>query len=696
MDDGNLSLAHIRNIGLIAHIDAGKTTTTERILFYSGRIHRMGEVDEGTTTTDWMEQERERGITITAASITTSWKDTITGEEAQINIIDTPGHIDFTAEVQRSLRVLDGCVVIFDAVCGVEPQSETVWRQADQFGTPRICFVNKMDRMGADFWHTIRMIEEDLRANPIPLQIPIGVEDQFRGVVDLFEMKALVFSGEPGEPPLIQPIPPQLLEDANRARLQMLEKIIETDPDLTEKFIEGGEITNAELYTALRRAVIANTLSPVLCGSSLRNIGVQPVLDAIVRYLPNPLEMPLVQGVDPQTNEPKFCQPDPNAPFCGLVFKVVTDQFVGRLVYVRVYSGTMRAGSSVYNATRQKDERVSRLLQMMADKRNEITECHAGDIAAVVGLRNSFTGDTLCERGNRILLEQIEFPAPVVRIAVEPKYLVGQDKLNDALQKLKEEDPTFNVAFDEDIGQTIISGMGELHLEIIIDRLKREFNVECNVGAPQVAYHETITQKARAEGRYIHQTGGRGQYGVVVLEVEPGERGSGLTFINQASPLAIPPVYIPSIQLGVQQAMESGVLASYPAVDIKVTVVDGKYHEVDSSKLAYEIAAGIAFREACKRANPILLEPIMKAETRVLEDYVGSIVKDFNSRRGSVEGIQQYANGMYGITAFVPLSEMFGYVTSLRSLTSGRGTFTMQFDHYAAVPQSISERILGI
>ncbi len=683
-----------RNIGIIAHIDAGKTTTTERILFYSGRIHRMGETHEGTAVTDWMVQERERGITITAAAITTSWKDRITGEECQINVIDTPGHIDFTAEVQRSLRVLDGGVVVFDGVAGVEPQSETVWRQADRYQVPRICFINKMDRVGANFERTCQMIIDRLGATPLPLQLPVGREEGFRGVIDLFMMKALIFSDALGAAPEVQDIPADMVEAAEQAREQMIERIAETDDELTVKFLDGEELTQEELFAALRRAVIHNEIVPVLCGSSLRNKGVQPLLDAVVRYLPSPVDIPAVQGIDPRTGEAIERKPDANEPFSALVFKIVTDPFIGRLAYVRVYSGQLSAGSMAYNVNRDRRERVGRLLQMYADKREEIKLCDAGDICAIVGLKQSFTGETLCDADKPILLETSEFPEPGIKVAVEPKSKADQDKLTEALLKLAEEDPTFRVAYDDQTGQTVISGMGELHLDIIVDRLKREFRVQCNVGRPQVAYRETITRPVRIEGRFVRQSGGRGQYGHVWLEMEPNEPGGGFVFEDRIVGGVVPREYIPAVQKGVAEAMDSGVLAGYPVVDVKVALVDGSYHEVDSSEMAFKIAGSMAFKDGVQKAAPILLEPIMKVETVVPEEYVGDVVGDISSRRGEIHGMEPRSGGIQAVRASVPLSEMFGYATDLRSATSGRGTFTMEFDRYAPVSQSIAERVI--
>ena len=687
-------IERMRNIGIIAHIDAGKTTTTERILFYSGRIHRMGEVHEGTAVTDWMVQERERGITITAAAITTTWKDRVTGEECQINIIDTPGHIDFTAEVQRSLRVLDGGVVVFDAVAGVEPQSETVWRQADRYGVPRICFVNKMDRIGASFERTLEMIVDRLGANPLPIQLPLGREDHFRGVIDLFQMKALVFSDELGANPSVEEIPADLRAAAESARAQLVERIAETNDELTMRFLEGEEITTEELYTALRQAVVTNTIVPVLCGTSLRNKGVQPLLDAVVRYLPSPKDIPPVEGTDPDTGEVLVRHPDPSEPFSALVFKIMTDPFIGRLAYVRVYSGTLQSGMMVYNVNRQRRERIGRLVQMYADKREEVTQCDAGDIAAVVGLKQTFTGETLADQDKSVLLETIEFPDPVIKVAVEPKSKGDQEKLIDSLQKLAEEDPTFQVNYDDQTGQTIIAGMGELHLEIIVDRLKREFRVQCNVGRPQVAYRETITRPVHIEGRFVRQSGGRGQYGHVWLDMTPNEAGQGFVFENKIVGGVIPKEYINPVEKGIVEAMQNGVLAGYPMVDIKVALVDGSYHEVDSSEMAFKIAGSMAFKDGAQRAGPVLLEPIMRVEAVVPDEYVGDTVGDFSSRRGNIEGMEPRAGGVQAVRGLVPLSEMFGYATDLRSMTSGRGTFTMQFEKYMPVNQAISDKIL--
>ena len=683
-----------RNIGIIAHIDAGKTTTTERILFYSGRIHRMGEVHEGTAVTDWMVQERERGITITSAAITTTWTDRVTGEDCQINIIDTPGHIDFTAEVQRSLRVLDGGVVVFDAVAGVEPQSETVWRQADRYKVPRICFVNKMDRIGASFERTCQMIIDRLGVTPVPIQLPLGREDTFKGVIDLFIMKALVFGDDLGAKPTIEEIPAEFMASAVAARATMVERIAESDEELTMKFLESEEITVEELYAALRSAVVHSKIVPVLCGTALRNKGVQLLLDAIVRYLPSPLDVPPMQGIHPGSGDVILRHADDKEPFSALVFKIMTDPFIGRLAYVRVYSGRLEAGTMVYNANNRRRERIGRLLQMHADKREEIKECSAGDIAAVVGLKQTFTGETLCDPSNEILLETIEFPEPVVTVAIEPKSKADQDKMTEALIKLAEEDPTFRVRYDDQTGQTVIAGMGELHLDIIVDRMKREFRVQCNVGAPQVAYRETITKRVKIEGRFIRQSGGRGQFGHVWLELEPNPPGTGFIFEDKIVGGSVPREFIPAVQKGVVEAMESGVLAGYPVVDIKVALIDGSYHDVDSSEMAFKIAGSMAFKDGCHNAGPALLEPMMRVEAVVPDEYVGDVLGDLSSRRGTVEGMESRSGNVQAVKGVVPLSEMFGYATSLRSMTSGRGTFSMEFNSYSQVSASIAEKIL--
>ena len=682
-------LERIRNIGIIAHIDAGKTTTTERILFYTRKIHRMGEVDEGTTVTDWMEQERERGITITAASITCYWRD------HQINIIDTPGHIDFTAEVQRSLRVLDGGVVIFDAVAGVEPQSETVWRQANRYNVPRICFVNKMDRIGADFWRTIEMIEERLAANPVAIQIPIGAESSFRGVVDLLRMKAIVYADDLGTRMETVEIPPDLEDVAAKYHEILVEKIAETDETLTVKYLEGEEISEEELRSALRQATLKGELVPVLCGAALRNKGIQPLLDAVVDYLPSPVDIPPIVGVNPITGEEESRLSDEEEPLAALVFKIQTDPYMGRLAYFRVYSGRIKAGMAVLNSTKGRKERIGRLLRMHANRREEIGEVLAGDIGATLGLKDTFTGETLCDLQHPIVLEPIGFPEPVISVAIEPRTDADQDKMNEALRRLAEEDPTFRVKFDEETGQTIISGMGELHLEVLVDRMLREFKVGANVGRPQVAYRETITRPVRAEGRFIRQTGGRGQYGHVQLEIEPLGPGGGFKFEDRTAGGVIPKEFVPAVEQGVREAMESGVLAGYPLVDLKVALVGGSYHEVDSSDMAFKIAASMALKDGVERAGPILLEPIMKIEVVVPEEFTGDVIGDLASRRAQIEGTEPRSGGMQVIWGQVPLAEMFGYATDLRSITQGRGTFTMEFDHYAEVPPEVMRQILG-
>ncbi|NPA06141.1 MAG: elongation factor G [Chloroflexi bacterium] len=678
-----------RNIGIIAHIDAGKTTTTERILFYTGRTHRLGEVHEGTTVTDYMEQERERGITIVAASVSAEWKG------YQINIIDTPGHIDFTAEVQRSLRVLDGGVVVFDAVHGVEPQSETVWRQADRYGVPRICFINKMDRVGASYERSIQSIREKLGANPVAVQLPIGSEADFRGVVDLMTMKAIIWVDDLGKEPRVVEIPDELREEAEAAREQMIEQIVETDEALMEKYFNDEEITVDELKAALRRATIAGQLQPVFCGSALRNKGIQPLLDGIVDYLPSPVDIPPVRGINPETGEEEVREARDDAPLAALVFKIVTDPYAGRLAYFRVYSGTLTQGKMVYNATKGRKERIGRLIRMYADRREDIDEVYAGDIAAVVGLKHTFTGDTLCDPKHPIVLESISFPEPVISVAIEPKSTADQDKLAKALQKLAEEDPTFRVRVDESTGQTIISGMGELHLEILVDRMKREFGVQARVGKPRVSYRETITRPVpKVEGKFIKQTGGRGQYGHVVISVEPLEPGSGIVFEDKITGGVIPREFIPAVEKGIREAADAGVLAGYPVTDVKVTLYDGSYHEVDSSEMAFKMAGSMAFKEAVKQGKPVLLEPIMKVEVTVPEEYLGDVLGQLSARRADIQGIEPRPGNVRAIRAMVPLSEMFGYATALRSATQGRGMFTMEFDHYEPVPETLAEAII--
>jgi elongation factor G len=683
------SLDRIRNIGIIAHIDAGKTTTTERVLYYTGRTHRMGNVDEGTTVTDWMAQERERGITIQSAAITCYWRD------YQINIIDTPGHIDFTAEVQRSLRVLDGGVVIFDAVAGVEPQSETVWRQADRYQVPRICYVNKMDRIGADFNRTIEMIRERLKANPLPIQLPIGFESDFRGVIDLLKMEAVIWLEEDlGAVPQVGEIPEELVELAQVAHEELVERLAETDDELTIKYLEGEEITTDELHRALRQATLAGEVTPVLCGSSLRNKGVQPLLNAIVDFLPSPIDVPPIVGVNPYTEREEERRASDEEPLAALVFKIQTDPYVGRLAYFRVYSGWLKVGSSVTNATKERKERVGRLLRMHADHREELEEVHAGDIGATLGLKSTFTGDTLCASDGPIILESITFPEPVIFVAIEPRTTADQDKLSKALQRLSEEDPTFQVRVDENTGQLLIAGMGELHLEVLVDRMLREFNVSANVGRPRVAYRETITKSVLGEGRFVRQTGGRGQYGHVVLEVEPLAPGEGFAFADETRGGVIPSEFISWVEQGAQESMESGVLAGYPLVDLKATLVDGSYHEVDSSDLAFKVAGSMALRDAARRAGPVLLEPVMKVDIIVPEEFTGEVVGDLHARRAQIESLDLRPTGVQAVTAHVPLAEMFGYATDLRSATQGRGTFTMEFAHYAQVERQIADRIL--
>jgi len=673
----------------MAHIDAGKTTTTERILFYTGRTHRIGEVHEGTATMDWMEQEQERGITITSAATTASWRD------IRINIIDTPGHVDFTAEVERSLRVLDGACAVFDAVHGVEPQSETVWRQADKYGVPRICFVNKMDKMGADFEHAIDTIRKRLNARPVAIQLPIGQEDKFKGVIDLFEMKAILWKDETlGAEYVTEDIPEELKKKANAFHNQMVETIVENDDDLLHKYMEGETISPAELKASLRKSTVALKLFPVICGSAFKNKGVQPLLDAAVDFLPSPLDIPPVKGTNPDSNAPSERKADDKEPFSALAFKIMTDPFVGQLVFIRVYSGQLKTGDSVYNTGKQRSERIGRLLKMHANKREEISEIYAGDICACVGLRNVTTGDTICDEKHPIFLESIEFPAPVIAVAVEPKTKGDQEKMGVALSKLAQEDPTFKVHTDPDSGQTIISGMGELHLEIIIDRMMREFSVEANVGKPQVAYRETIRKPAEAEGKFIRQTGGRGQYGHVKIRLEPQQPGAGYVFENEIVGGTVPKEYIKPVDQGIKEAMEGGILAGYEMVDVKAILYDGSYHEVDSSEMAFKIAGSMAFKEAARKASPVLLEPVMSVEVVVPEDFAGAIMGDLSARRGRIEGMEHRA-GSQVIKAIVPLAEMFGYATHMRSSTQGRATYSMHFARYEEAPRSVSEEIIA-
>ena len=684
---GKYPLEKVRNIGIIAHIDAGKTTTTERVLFYTGKTHRLGSVDDGTTVTDWMEQERERGITIVSAAVTAEWR------EHLINLIDTPGHIDFTAEVQRSLRVLDGGVVVFDAVQGVEPQSETVWRQADRYGVPRICFINKMDRIGADFQRSVQSIKDRLGANPIPLQIPIGREASFRGVVDLLENNALYWKDDMGTRVEQAEIPAELHEEAAAARAKMVEAIAETDDELTLKYLEGQDITVPELGAALRKAVIAGKCNPVFCGSALRNKGVQPVLDAVVDYLPSPLDIPAVRGTNPNTEEPAERPADVKSPLSALVFKIVADPYVGRLAYFRVYSGKISSGTTVYNATKGRRERIGRLIRMYADRREEVPEVEAGDIAAVLALKDTFTGDTLTDQANPIVLEAISFPDPVIAVAVEPKTTVDQEKMGEALRRLAEEVPTFHVRSDEATGQTIIEGMGELHLEVLVDRMLREYRVQANVGRPRVAYKESITRAVpKVDLKYAKQSGGRGQYGHVVLALEPGEPGSGIVFENDIVGGAIPKEFIPAVEKGIREAAESGVIAGYPVVDVKISLYDGSSHEVDSNEMAFKIAGSMAFKEGMQKGGPVLQEPVMKVEVIAPEEYVGDVLGNLSARRATIEGMEPRANAQ-AIRAMVPLAEMFGYATDLRSMTQGRGVYTMEFHHYQQLPAHLAEEV---
>jgi elongation factor G len=683
-------LDRYRNIGIIAHIDAGKTTTTERILFYTGKTYRMGSVDEGTTVTDWMVQERERGITIVSAAVTAEWKG------YQINIIDTPGHIDFTAEVQRSLRVLDGGVVVFDAVQGVEPQSETVWRQADRYQVPRICFANKMDRTGASYDMTIESIRHRLGANPIPMQLPIGQESGFHGVVDLLTMQAIYWSDDLGKEMVTEPIPDDLVAQATEMRSQMVEKIAELDDELIVKYLDGDEISVDELKAGLRREVINSLATPVFCGTSLHNKGVQPVLDAVIDYLPSPCDVHPVKGTDLITNEEVSFPTEDNAPLTALVFKIVTDPYVGRLAYFRVYSGTITQSTMVYNPTKGKRERIGRLLHMYADHREDVTEVYAGDIAATLGLRESFTGDTLCDTNKPVVLESITFPEPVIFVAIEPKTAMDQDKMGEALRKLSEEDPTFRVHSDDTTGQTIISGMGELHLDVLVDRMLREFRVQANVGRPRVSYRETMTRPVmKLNFKYARQSGGHGMYGHVVFNMTPMDRGNGIVFENKVVGGTIPREYIPAVEKGVREAAEAGVLAGYPVTDIKVELIDGSYHEVDSNEMAFKVAASMAFKEGVQKGGPVLLEPIMKVEVVAPGDFVGDVIGQLSTRRAEIQGMEMRPGNAQAVRAIVPLAEMFGYATQLRSATQGRGVFTMEFDHYAPVPTNVAEKILN-
>lgn len=683
-----LPLVKTRNIGIIAHIDAGKTTTTERILLYTGITHKLGEVHEGEATMDWMEQERERGITITSAATTCFW------DGHRINIIDTPGHVDFTVEVERSLRVLDGGVTVFDGVAGVESQTETVWRQADKYNVPRICFINKLDRTGADFYDDLKSIEERLTKKYVPLQIPIGSESNFTGVIDLIEMKAYVYTDEIGQTFETQDIPDDLKDRAQEYREKMIETVAGTDDELTMKYLEEEEITNEEIKSAIRNAVINTELFPVLCGSALKNRGIQMVLDAINAYLPSPLDVPPAKGVDPKTDEEIVRNPDEKEPFAALAFKIAADPFVGKLAFFRVYSGTLKSGSYVLNSSTGKKERIGRILRMHANDREEVKEVKAGDIAAAVGLKETTTGNTLCDPDHPVILESITFPEPPVSIAIEPKTKADQEKMSQALQRLSEEDPTFRIKVDHETGQTIISGMGELHLEIIVDRMKREFKVEANIGKPQVAYRETAKKETEVESKYIRQSGGRGQYGHVLLRLEPLEPGTGFEFVDEIKGGVVPKEFIPAVKSGIEEAMANGVLAGYPVVDLKVTLFDGSYHDVDSSEMAFKIAGSMGLQDGVKKANPVLLEPVMKVEVITPEEFMGDIIGDLNSRRGRVEKMTD-RTGLKIIDAFVPLAEMFGYTGDIRSMTQGRASSTMELDRYEEVPSNVAEEIIS-
>ena len=682
------SLENTRNIGIMAHIDAGKTTTTERILFYTGKTHKLGETHEGAATMDWMEEEQERGITITSAATTCYWKG------HRINIIDTPGHVDFTVEVERSLRVLDGSVTVFCAKGGVEPQSETVWRQADKYHVPRMAYVNKMDITGADFYRVLDMMRDRLHTHPVPIQLPIGKEMTFRGIVDLVEMEADVYYDAEGKDVRVEPIPDDMKELAQKYHDEMVEAAAETDEALMEKYLEEGTLSKEDIRAALRKATIANEIVPVCCGSSYRNKGVQKMLDAVVDYMPSPVDIPPVDGVDPETGEEDTRKADDNEPFSALAFKIMTDPFVGKLCYFRVYSGVVHAGDIVYNSTKGKRERLGRILMMHANDRTDIDTCYTGDIAAAIGVKNTTTGDTFCDEKHPIILESMEFPEPVIRVAIEPKTRAGQEKMGIALSKLAEEDPTFRTWTDEETGQTIIAGMGELHLQIIVERMLREFKVEANIGKPQVAYKETIRKKVDQETKYKRQSGGSGQYGHVKITIEPNEPGKGYEFVNAVVGGSIPKEFIPAVDAGIQGAMQNGVLAGYNVVDVKVTLYDGSYHEVDSSDMAFKIAGSMAFKEAMRKADPVLTEPVMKVVTIVPEEYMGDVIGDFNSRRGQINSMEAANGGVEEITAFVPLSNMFGYATDLRSKTQGRGIYSMEPSHFAEVPKSIQDEIV--
>jgi elongation factor G len=696
LKDPLVALQYTRNIGIIAHIDAGKTTTTERILFYTGRVRKTGEVHDGAATMDWMEQERERGITITSAATTAFWS--LNGNPDnpayRFNVIDTPGHVDFTVEVERSLRVLDGGVVVFDGVAGVEPQSETVWRQADKYSVPRICFVNKLDRTGASFDRTVEMIIDRLKATPAPVQVPIGLESSFRGVVDLFHMRAIIYHDDEGKNIEITDIPAEYQEAAEAARAHLVELIAETDETMMMQYLEGEEIAVEDLKAGLRRATLASQLVPVLTGSALKNKGVQPMLDAVIDFLPSPLDIPPVAGLNPKTEEEVLRGADPNAPFSALAFKIATDPHVGKLAFIRVYSGTLQAGSRVLNSSKGDTERISRMVLMHANDREEIKEIAAGNICAVIGLKNTFTGDTLCDPAAPVVLESITFPEPVISVSVEPKTKADQDKMGGALAKLAEEDPTFRVRTSEDSGQTVIDGMGELHLAIIVDRMMREFRVEANVGRPQVAYRETITVPVRAEGRHVRQSGGKGQYGHVIVEFEPQERGKGYEFIDATVGGSVPREYINSVNAGIRESLDTGGPAGFPIVDVKATLVDGSYHDVDSSEMAFKIAGSLSLKAALQKGRPTILEPIMSVEVTTPEDFMGDVIGDLNSRRGQINGMEERA-GAQVVRAFVPLASMFGYVTDLRSMTQGRAVSSMEFDHYAPLPEALAQEFVA-
>jgi elongation factor G len=681
------SLFNTRNIGIMAHIDAGKTTTTERVLYYTGRIHKIGETHEGASQMDWMEQEQERGITITSAATTAQWKG------HRVNIIDTPGHVDFTVEVERSLRVLDGAVAVLDAQSGVEPQTETVWRQATTYGVPRVVFVNKMDKIGADFLYSVKTLHERLQANAHPIQLPIGAEDQFEGIIDLVEMKATFYGNDLGTDIQEREIPEEYQDQANEYRESLVEAVAELDEDLMERYLAGEEISNEELKAAIRKGTNSVEFYPVICGSAFKNKGVQKMLDAVIDYLPSPLDVPAITGIVPDTDEEVTRESSDEAPFSALAFKVMTDPYVGKLTFFRVYSGTLSSGSYIQNSTKGKRERVGRILQMHANSREEITQVYSGDIAAAVGLKDTTTGDTLCDDKNLVILESMNFPEPVIQLSVEPKSKADQDKMTTALQKLQEEDPTFRAHTDQETGQTIIAGMGELHLDILVDRMKREFKVEANVGAPQVAYRETFRAAAKVEGKFARQSGGRGQFGHVWIEFEPNEEGKGFEFENKIVGGVVPREYVPAVSAGLEDSMKNGVLAGYPLVDVKASLVDGSYHDVDSSEMAFKIAASLALKNAVSKCNPVILEPVMRVEVVVPEEYMGDIMGQVTARRGRVEGMEARGNAQV-VRAMIPLSEMFGYATALRSSTQGRGVFTMHFDHYEEVPKSVSEEII--